>query len=594
MSASSNPEVSDAIEGTRSPIVARRRVRRATTGQIAVAVVTLLVGLVVCIPVITVFLMSLRTGLPGRSGPLTIKNFQEVFLDPFTYQVLLNTALFALGTIVFTLLFAVPIVWLLTRTDLPYRKTIYVLMTAGILIPTFLRTIAWILLLSPKIGLINQLIMELLGLENPPFSLYNIPGMAFVQGISLVPAAFFMLSAAYSAMDPSLEEAAYASGVSKLRTFLKINLPITVPAIAAVMIYLLMTAFSVFEAPAILGLPADIYVLSSVIYFAITPQVGLPDYGLAGAYGLIMLVTGVAASVLYFRIVRESRKYVVVTGRGYRPKRIELGRYRYLAVAFILLYFAFEIFMPFAVLVWASLLPYLQVPSMAALSKVTLAAYQSIPEYAGLRPFMNTFILIGLAPAVAIAVSIAISWIVVRTRYRIRGLLDGLAFLPHAVPHILFAVALSFLALVYRTALPIYGTIFIIVFAHAISFISYGTRVMNSAMIQIDPELEEAGRACGASTPRVVGRITIPLVAAAVFNGWLWIALLSYREGTMALVLYSPGSEVISTLIWKMWTSAYVSQVSALGVVMILIVLALVLVLRTVFVRAQMGTPMQG
>lgn len=569
-------------------------VRRITLGQLVVGALTLIIGFVVCVPVVTVLLMSFRKGLPGRTGALTLANYREVFLDPFTYHVLLNTAFFAICTLAVTLLFAVPIVWLLHRTDLPFRKTVYLLMTAGILIPTFLRTIGWILLLSPQIGLINQLAMKLLGLQEAPLSLYNIPGMAFVQGISFVPAAFFMLSASYTAMDPSLEEAAYASGVSKVRTFFKINLPITVPAIAAVMVYLLMTALSVFEAPAILGLPSGIFVLSSLIYFAVTPQVGLPKYGLAGAYGLIMVVLGVVASILYFRVVRESRKYVVVTGRGYRPKLIELGRWKSAAVVFILVYFLFEIFLPFAVLIWASLLPYLQVPSLEALTHVTLTNYRNIPKYSGVRPFLNTLTLIAFAPVLAMALSVVISWIVVRTRFRVRALLDVFAFLPHAVPHILFAVALGYLALVYRTVIPIYGSIVIIIVAHAISFISYGSRAMNSALIQIHPELEEAGRACGASTVRVVGRITIPLVSAAIFNGWLWIALLSYREVTMALVLYSPGSEVVSTLIWKMWGSAYVPQVSALGVVMILMVLVLVIILRTVFLRARVGTQVPG
>ena len=178
------------------------------------------------------------------------------------------------------------------RTDIPFKKTIYVLLTIGILIPVFLRTIAWILLLSPRIGLVNKWLQELFALSEPPFNLYSLTGMAFVQGISFVPGAFFMLAAAYRSMDPSLEEAAYTSGVGKLRTFLKINIPITWPAIAGVMVYLFMTAIAVFEVPAIIGLPARIHVLSSLIFTSTTPSTGLPDYGMAGAYGAIMLILG--------------------------------------------------------------------------------------------------------------------------------------------------------------------------------------------------------------------------------------------------------------------------------------------------------------
>ena len=259
---------------------------------------TVLLALMVGVPLLMVVLMSLRTGFPGEGGPLTLVNFIAVYSSPGTYKVLLNTLLFASGTVLVTIAFAVPLVWLLMRTDLPLKGTIYVLMTVGILIPVFLRTIAWILLLSPRIGLVNQWATQLFGLDHPVVSLYNIPGMAFIQGVSFVPSAFFMLAAAYRTMDPSLEEAAYTSGVSKFQTFLRINIPITWPAMAGVMVYLFMSAIAVFEVPAIIGFPSRILVLSALIFTSTNPPTGLPDYGLAGAYGAIMLVAGL--TLAYF------------------------------------------------------------------------------------------------------------------------------------------------------------------------------------------------------------------------------------------------------------------------------------------------------
>ncbi|HSK28970.1 MAG TPA: hypothetical protein VLA17_03325, partial [Candidatus Limnocylindria bacterium] len=199
---------------------------------------TAFLALFIGMPVLMVVLMSLRTGFPGEDVPFTVANFADVYLTPRTYEILYNTVFFAVSSVSITLLIAVPLVWILMRTDIPFKKTIYVLLTIGILIPVFLRTIAWILLLSPRIGLINKWLQELFALSSPPFNLYSLTGMAFVQGVSFVPGAFFMLAAAYRSMDPSLEEAAYTSGVGKLRTFLKINIPITWPAIAGVMVYL--------------------------------------------------------------------------------------------------------------------------------------------------------------------------------------------------------------------------------------------------------------------------------------------------------------------------------------------------------------------
>ncbi|MGH7829474.1 MAG: ABC transporter permease, partial [Candidatus Binatia bacterium] len=313
------------------------QVRQHGTTLFAAAMFLLLAALV-GVPVFMVILMSLRTGFPGEGGPLTLANFVEVYSDPGTYEILLNTLLFAAGSIAVCLFFTVPLVWLLTRTNIPLKKTIYVLLTVGILIPVFLRTIAWILLLSPRIGLINQWLQKIFALESAPLSLYNIPGMAFIQGVSFVPGAFFMLAAAYRSMDPALEEAAYTAGVSKLRTFLRINIPITLPAIAAVMVYLSMTAISVFEVPAIVGLPARILVLSSLIFTATSPPVGLPSYGVAGAYGAIMLALGLLLAYFYFRLIKQGKKFTVITGRGYRPREVALGRWKWPALGFVFVY----------------------------------------------------------------------------------------------------------------------------------------------------------------------------------------------------------------------------------------------------------------
>ena len=541
-----------------------------------------LLAVIVGVPVAMVALMSLRTGFPGEGGPLTLANFISVYTDRGTYEVLVNTVLFATGTVAVTLLFAVPLVWILMRTDIPLKKTIFVLLTVGTLVPVFLRTIAWILLLSPRIGLLNQWLSQIFGLEEPPLNLYNIAGMAFVQGVSFVPSAFFMLAAAYRSMDPSLEEAAYTSGVGKLRTFLKINIPITMPAIVAVMVYLFMTGIAVFEVPAIIGLPARILVLSSLIYTSANPATGLPDYGTAGAYGGVMLLAGLILAYFYVRVVRQGKKYTVITGRGYRPRELALGRWKWPAMAFVFFYLAIEVFIPFLVLLWTSLLPYMRLPSAAALATISLKNYQSIPDYAGARPFINTAILMFAVPTTTMVLSVLVSWVVIRTQVSFRGFLDTLAFVPHAIPGILLAVGLGYLGMAYSSIFPLYGTVLIIVLAHTIHWIAYGTRTTNSVMIQVHRELEEAGKVSGASTPRVLIRIVLPLVAAGILNSWIWVGMLSYREVTMALTLYTRHNVVISTVIWQFWGSGWIPEVSALGVVLILFAVIVVGALRIV------------
>ena len=560
------------------------RTRASGVGIFAGGILTLLT-IMVGVPLLMVVLMSLRTGFPGEGGPLTLANFVTVYSAPSTYKILLNTLLFAFGTVIVGLAFAVPLVWLLNRTDVPLKNTIYVLMTVGILIPVFLRTIAWILLLSPRIGLVNQWAMQLFNLDQPIISLYNIPGMAFVQGVSFVPSAFFMLSAAYRTMDPALEEAAYTSGIGKLQTFLRINVPITWPAIAGVMVYLFMSALAVFEVPAIIGFPARILVLSASIFTATNPPTGLPNYGIAGAYGAVMLLAGLILAYFYVRLVQHGKKYTVITGRGYRPRQIALGKWKWAALAFAFLYLSMEVFIPFLVLVWASVLPHLQLPSAEALSQITLANYTTIFDFVDAMPFINTAILMVVVPTATMVLSVLASWVVVRTQVRFRGVLDTTAFLPHAIPSILLGVGLAYLALAYRDFFPVYGTVIIIAIAHTISWIAYGTRTTNGVMIQVHRELEEAGKVAGASSARVLGRIVLPLIAAGIFNSWIWISMLSYREVTMALALGTRKNLVISTIVWQFWGNGWVPQVAALGVLLVLFAVLVVGSLKFIFSR---------
>lgn len=542
--------------------------------------ILLTVALLVGVPLVTVFFISLKTGLPGQPGALTLANFKAVLLAPGTRAILWNTLLFASGTMLVTLSIAVPLVWLLNKTDLPGKGFFYLLMTVSVLIPTFLRAIAWILLTSPRIGLPG-----LLGFERLDFNLYNLPGMSFVQGISFVPASFFMISAAYRAMDPALEEAAYTSGISKLMTFLRIIVPLTLPAIAAAFIYYFITALSVFEAPAILGLPNGIFVLSSAIFEAVEARGGLPKYGQAGALGILILVIGLSASFFYVRIIRQTQKYAVVTGRGYKPRLVALGKLKPLALAFVLLYFCLELLLPFLIFLWASFLTYLRVPSWEALSKLTWINYSNIFDYGGTEPFINTLILISAAPLLTVALSIPVSWIVVRSRFAYRGTLDTLVFLSHSVPNIVLGVTLLYLFLIARNSIAIYGTLFALIIANIINSLAYATRTINSSMIQIHRELEEAARVSGVSGFITVAKVTIPLIAGAVFNSWIWVVLLTYREVTMALVLGSPENRVVSTVIWSLWSEGRVPQVSALGVVMMGTFFVLVLSLRHAFAR---------
>jgi iron(III) transport system permease protein len=230
-------------------------------------------------------------------------------------------------------------------------------------------------------------------------------------------------------------------------------------------------------------------------------------------------------------------------------------------------------------------LPHLQLPSSEALSQISFTHYATIFDFVDAMPFINTAILMVTVPTATMILSVLVSWVVIRTQVNFRGSLDTIAFLPHAIPSILLGVGLGYLGLAYRHFFPVYGTVIIIAIAHTISWIAYGTRTTNGVMIQVHRELEEAGKVAGASTPRVLGRIVLPLIAAGIFNSGIWISMLSYREVTMALALGTRKNLVISTIVWQFWGNGWVPQVAALGVILVLFAVLVVGSLKFIFSR---------
>lgn len=537
-------------------------------GRVPLFVLLLTLALVLG-PIGTALWFSFCTGLPGFASPYTLKNYLDVLGSAKVYGIFLNTLGLGLGTIVTVLLFAVPLAWLLARTDFPAKNLWLTVLSVEILIPGFLKAFAWILLLNPRTGIINVLLMGSLGLERAPVNIYTLSAISFIQGLSLTPPAVFMIVSAFRAMDVSLEESARVHGMRYPAIVRRITLPLMMPALVAALLYYFVTAIETFEIPAVLGLPSRIFVVTTLIYESTQPDVGLPNYGGASSIGILLSAFSTAGLYFYFRTLRRANQYAVITGRGYRTREITLGKWRWAGMAFALAYLLPALVLPFLTLIWASLFRYLQAPSLRVLSMASLDAYTKVWDAAGPAVLMNTGLLMVITATLVMSVSVLISWVVIRTDFRWKKMLDGAAFLPHAVPSVVFALALAIFALTLR--LPIYGTIFILIFGNTIKYLGWGTRSVNSTMIQIHKELEEAGRVHGMVRLQVLRRVILPLIGPSLINGWMWIALLALREVTMALMLYSTRNVVISTQIWSLWR-ADTAQAAALGVVLVVVI----------------------
>lgn len=531
--------------------------------------------------------MSLREGVPGQASAYSFKNYATLLTDPYHYKVMWNTMGIAFTAVLVSASLGFIFAWLIERTDLPYKSLAVALLSMGVLIPTFLKAMGWIFLLHPRIGIINLWLKQLFGLQNSPLNIASLAGIGFVEGITLTPVAFAMISAALRSMNPSLVEAASIHGVGRLRTLLKIELPLVWPALVSVIIWIFTIAIAAFDVPAVIGMANNIFTFSTALYFTVNPTEGLPKYGISGAFGTIMIIFSLFLMLPYFYALKHSHRYQVISGKAYQTRPIELGRWSIAGWGALALYNLLAFVFPLLAMIWTSLLPYTQLPSWQAWESVSLTRYFELAvDRSVLQSALNTLFLMVAVPTLVVILSATISWIVTRSRMRGRFILDAIAFLPHPVPNILFALSIAYLALMISDLIPIYGTIYVLLAVYVVCWISFGTRLLNGNMLQVHKELEEAAQVGGVRALRILGKIMIPLVRPGLVYAWVWTALMAYRELTMAVLLASPKNPVLSTFIWSQWNGGGLGDAGAAGVMMVGVMSPLVLTLW-IFARKQ-------
>ena len=292
--------------------------------------------IILAFPII-IFWLSFRIGRPiDPSATYSFAHYIKVFSDPYAFKVLLNTLGFALTTLIVSLSFGLPCAWLVERTTLPGKSILYTLMTIGLLLPGFATAMGWLFLMHPRIGVINAMMKSLLGIDVPLFNITSIIGMGWVEGLSLTPVAFIMTAAVFRSMDVSLEESAQMSGAKFSTIVRRITLPLAWPGILAAGIYIFTIGFATFDVPAIIGWSNRIFTFSTYLVTQLSPDDGLPQYGPATALSTFVIFMAGGLSLWYGRLQNKAHRYQIVTGKGYRPRLIELGRATPLAWLFLI------------------------------------------------------------------------------------------------------------------------------------------------------------------------------------------------------------------------------------------------------------------
>ncbi len=516
--------------------------------------------------------------LPGFRTALGLDNYQRV-IEISGLRLWGATLGFALGSSLMAIFLGFTSAWLLARTNVPFRQIVFVGAFLSMAAPLIVKGIGWILLLGPNNGLINVWLRGWLGLEGVPIELFSLGGMIFVEGLLWTPVALLLALPPLSAMDPALEEAATICGATRWQVLKRVTLPLARPAILAVLLLSFIRALEAFEVPLLIGIPGGVITVTTALYQSVHSGF-VPRYGEASAYAVLLMVAVSLPLYLYYRATKESAKFATVTGKGFRPSRIDLGGWKYPCALWVLI-IPLSLAAPLLLMLWASFLPLYTTPALDDLGRMSLANYLSVATREDTVSGLWNSLLVGAGSASAVAAStLVLSWVVVRRREAVRWLLDVIASLPLVFPGIVLGIAVlvEFLNLRF---IPIYGTVWIVIFALTVKFLPYGMRFCYSSLLSIDRQLEESARVCGAGTFTVLRAIVLPLTTPAIAATAIYVFMHAIRDLPTAILLSGANNSIVSVVILDLWNNGEVPQLAALSV----LIAAAMAVLGVTFMR---------
>ncbi|MEE9550874.1 MAG: iron ABC transporter permease [Candidatus Binatia bacterium] len=546
--------------------------------RLIILCVGLLIAYLSLSPTVMLLYGSFRSEPLGVPGEFSLSYYIEAYTDPLTYELLLNSLIFAAGSSILAVILATALAWITVRTNAPLRRTFELTAIIPNIFPPIMLAVAWTLLLGPRIGLINVALMGLLGLEIAPFDIYSMTGMIFVEGLITTPLAFLIISAGFYSMDPSLEESARVAGSNNFQIAWRITFPITRPAILAAITLNFVRAVESFDTPAIIAIPARIEVFTTKI-FREAIDAYPPNHSIAATYAVSLLTITIALVYIYRRLTVRSERYVTVTGRGYRPTLIDLGRWRYMAAGIAGSILFLIVVLPFAVLIYGSVVSYIHVPTEKTLSLLTLEHYTyNMTDPRTYKAIKNSLFLAVTGATLCMLLASITAYIIVKTKTAGRGIIEALTFLPWAFPGAALAIGLLWVYI--YIPLPIYSTIWIILIGYITRFLPYGLRSMTSTIVQIHNELEDASKISGAGFLQTFRRILLPLMKPGFIAGWIILATIYLREFSISVFLYAPSAEPIGPLLYHFFIDGEIGPMCSLAVVVSVISMALIVVAR--------------
>ena len=505
----------------------------------------------------------------GENG-FTFEAIKRIYTYPLNWNALRNTLVTATLSMIFGVMIAFPLAWLVGRTDLYGRKFFRTLFVMTYMVPPYVGAMAWLRLLNPRVGTLNVFIKNLLGLAENPFNIYTIGGLVWVLTTFYYPYAFITISRAMEKMDPSLEEASKISGASPLKTVLTVTFPIMLPSIVAAGLLVFVSAASCYGIPSIIGAPGNIDTVTTRIIDYV--YVGSAE-GLTDATTLAVSLMIIANIVLYVStFICGNRQYITVSGKSTRPNIVELGKWRWPITILVSLFALIVVVIPFATVAMTSVTKNLG-KALSSTNFTTRYWNILLTRKGILDTAKNSLISASVAATAGIIISCVMAWLLTRTKAKGRQIPDFLITLGSGTPSVVIALALI-MTMSGRFGINIYNTLTIMIVAYMVKYLLMGMRTVVSAMSQIHPSLEEAALISGAEWQRGFKDVTLPLIAPSVVAGWFLIFMPSFYELTMSTLLYSTDTKTIGyeLFTYQTYHSQQTASAIATGILIMVVI----------------------
>lgn len=546
--------------------------RRASPAQRWLWLAALLgTGLLVVYPLGMFLVGSFRSAPWGDVGATwTVAGYVDAYTDAYTWKLVGNTLIIGLLTLVGVMAISVGYAWLITRTDIPAKAFLEVLVITPYFLPAVVSGASWSILGNPRNGMLNSWASALWGEPVAPFNLYSYAGIAFVLVTYIAPMAYLLIAPLFRNIDSSMEESSYTSGASTFRTFTRITLPVLAPGLLGVGLLMAIKSLEPFEVPFMLGMPSRISVFTTEIYAALTftPPA---DYARATAIA-ILLVAITAGLVLPFQryVGRNEKRFVTVRGKGHVARLTKLRAWRWPLFALCVFYGAVSFLLPLYPIALAATT---KVFGVWQADNFTLEHIRHVIETPLLRRgLVNSMALAFGGATLGCVWAFLIAHLVHRSQLRGRHVLDFVSYLPVSIPGIALGLALLWGYLATPGLSQLYGTHWILLIAYMTVTLPFAIRTVSAAMLQIDPELEEASRMHGAGLWQTWRRVLLPLMRPGLIGAWTLLFILVVREVGASVLLSTSDTVVLSVLVIEHWNSGVLGLVAAMSCYMVAVI----------------------